>query len=347
MEGMEIPNPKKHNDETVKYRAAMVWTSKFIPRNDIDKTVPESNHVNNWLKKRNLNYEKFQLLVNGNLPPVSSEVATTYKSNMRKGGTESVQQQEEATPEKKQKKGAAEAGDCGPVFRHGSEATRICDLALAVTGPKDPKLAKIILNDDNAQMAFHLHKTLGAALDRYKKITEPEHKSEPKPMPPVWASETSPSVQRIIGRNTPRAGVTPSMNSFLGSSDNGGTQQQPPVNSGGYYPSASPVTPWEQGMAPSAGTPKISYATSNNSGAVKHPPIPSPVPTRAGAYGSSKRGQKRKHQDSNNHGNAKKGNQPPTGYARPRGNVGPANKRGTARGGRGGRPAKRGKFTKK
>ena len=31
-----------------KYRATLVWTSKFRPRNDIDKTVPESVHVNNW-----------------------------------------------------------------------------------------------------------------------------------------------------------------------------------------------------------------------------------------------------------------------------------------------------------
>ena len=31
-----------------KHRATLVWTSKFRPRNDIDKTVPESVHVNNW-----------------------------------------------------------------------------------------------------------------------------------------------------------------------------------------------------------------------------------------------------------------------------------------------------------
>jgi hypothetical protein len=30
------------------HRATLVWTSKFRPRNDIDKTVPESVHVNNW-----------------------------------------------------------------------------------------------------------------------------------------------------------------------------------------------------------------------------------------------------------------------------------------------------------
>lgn len=69
-----------------KHRATLVWTSKFRPRNDINKTVPESVHVNNWLKKRGLSWEKFQSLVKGKLPIVPLELATRHRSNMLRGG---------------------------------------------------------------------------------------------------------------------------------------------------------------------------------------------------------------------------------------------------------------------
>ena len=69
-----------------KHRATLVWTSKFRPRNDINKTVPESVHVNNWLKKRGLSWDKFQLLVKGKLPVVPLEIATRHRSNMLRGG---------------------------------------------------------------------------------------------------------------------------------------------------------------------------------------------------------------------------------------------------------------------
>ena len=52
-----------------------------------------------------------------------------------------------------------------PVFRHGSEAVRICDESLSVTGPNDQRISRIIQSDHNAQMAFHIHKALGYALD--------------------------------------------------------------------------------------------------------------------------------------------------------------------------------------
>ena len=52
-----------------------------------------------------------------------------------------------------------------PVFRHGSEAARICDEALSVSGPTDPRIAKIVQSDQNAQMAYHIHKALGFALE--------------------------------------------------------------------------------------------------------------------------------------------------------------------------------------
>ena len=52
-----------------------------------------------------------------------------------------------------------------PVFRHGSEAARICDEALSVNGPTDPRIAKIVQSDQNAQMAYHIHKALGFALE--------------------------------------------------------------------------------------------------------------------------------------------------------------------------------------
>ena len=52
-----------------------------------------------------------------------------------------------------------------PVFRHGGEAARICDEALSVMGPTDSRISRIIQSDQNAQMAFHIHKALGYALD--------------------------------------------------------------------------------------------------------------------------------------------------------------------------------------
>ena len=52
-----------------------------------------------------------------------------------------------------------------PVFRHGSEAARICDEALSVSGPTDPRITKLIQSDQNAQMAYHIHKALGFALE--------------------------------------------------------------------------------------------------------------------------------------------------------------------------------------
>merc|ERR1719167_1293289 len=58
-----------------------------------------------------------------------------------------------------------------PVFRHGSEAVRICDEALSVMGPTDSRISRIIQSDQNAQMAFHIHKALGYALDEYKNFT--------------------------------------------------------------------------------------------------------------------------------------------------------------------------------
>ena len=51
------------------------------------------------------------------------------------------------------------------MFRHGSEAARICDEALSVSGPTDPRIAKIVQSDQNAQMAYHIHKALGFALE--------------------------------------------------------------------------------------------------------------------------------------------------------------------------------------
>ena len=58
------------------------------------------------------------------------------------------------------------------MFRHGSEAARICDEALSVSGPTDSRIAKIIQTDQNAQMAYHIHKALGFALEVGNKIFE-------------------------------------------------------------------------------------------------------------------------------------------------------------------------------
>ena len=38
-------------------------------------------------------------------------------------------------------------------------------------GPADPRIGNIVRSDNNAQMAFHIHKALGYALEEYKKVT--------------------------------------------------------------------------------------------------------------------------------------------------------------------------------
>lgn len=163
-----------------KYRATLVWTSKFRPRNDIEKTVPESVHVNNWLKKRGLSWDKFQLLVKGKLPIVPAEIATRHRTNMLRGGELEalVGPMESQEPGNNQCPGGAGSQeriqprlDTLPVFRHGPEAVRLCDEALSVLGPSDPRIYRIIQSDHNAQMAFHIHKALGFALEEYKNLT--------------------------------------------------------------------------------------------------------------------------------------------------------------------------------
>jgi len=157
-----------------KHRATLVWTSKFRPRNDIDKTVPESVHVNNWLKKRGLSWEKFQQLVKGKLPIVPAEIATRHRTNMLRGGElealmgplDGICMQNGGLSDMMQPR-----LETLPVFRHGSEAARICDESLSVMGPTDQRISRIIQSDQNAQMAFHIHKALGYALDEYKKYT--------------------------------------------------------------------------------------------------------------------------------------------------------------------------------
>jgi len=155
-----------------KYRATLVWTSKFRPRNDIDKTVPESVHVNNWLRKRGLSWERFQNLVKGKLPIVPAELATRHRTNMLRGGElEALVGPLEPPSGGNQINDRSPRLDSLPVFRHGTDAVRICDEALSVSGPADPRIFRIIQNDENAQMAFHIHKALGYALDEYKKVT--------------------------------------------------------------------------------------------------------------------------------------------------------------------------------
>ena len=48
--------------------------------------MPESVHVNNWLKKRGLSWEKFQSLVKGKLAIVPLDMSTRHRSNMLRGG---------------------------------------------------------------------------------------------------------------------------------------------------------------------------------------------------------------------------------------------------------------------
>ncbi|QQP53025.1 Uncharacterized protein FKW44_005348, partial [Caligus rogercresseyi] len=106
-------------------------------------------------QKRNLDAEKFQQLVNGKLPIVNGQFAAKNGNNMLKYRDLQDMACGRIQP------------DVLPVLRHGPEAARICEAALSTTGPNDSRIMDIIRNDDNAQMAFHIHKALGFALEHY------------------------------------------------------------------------------------------------------------------------------------------------------------------------------------
>ncbi|CAB4054565.1 unnamed protein product [Lepeophtheirus salmonis] len=148
-----------------KYRATLVWTSKFRPRNDLERTTPEDKRSHDWLKKRNLDSEKFQQLVNGKLSIVNAQFAAKNGNNMLK-----YRDILELASGRVQPDGSVPppvTPEQLPVLRHGPEAARICEAALSTTGPNDQRIMDIIRNDDNAQMAFHIHKALGFALEYY------------------------------------------------------------------------------------------------------------------------------------------------------------------------------------
>lgn len=88
------------------------------------------------------------------------------------------------------------------VFRHGPEAARICDAALTVTGPDDPLMKAIVNNDDDAQMAYHVHKALGFALDLYKNKNNRKQQQQQLPSPgfnPPPRRQHIPSADVFIG----------------------------------------------------------------------------------------------------------------------------------------------------
>ena len=158
-------------------KASIVWTSKFRP--DGSKSVHRNAALDSWLAKRGLKFEEVAKLVEGKMDPVAADLATRRKSNMLKGAQDkrsfdaekkAAAALERARAEKSAQSAAVEAARTkAPVFRHGHDAERICDLALSITGPSDPRLATMIKNDSQAQMAFHMQKALEMAVDAYKK----------------------------------------------------------------------------------------------------------------------------------------------------------------------------------
>eukprot|EP00096_Caligus_rogercresseyi_P004766 TRINITY_DN1921_c0_g1_i1.p1 TRINITY_DN1921_c0_g1~~TRINITY_DN1921_c0_g1_i1.p1 ORF type:complete len:1063 (-),score=402.13 TRINITY_DN1921_c0_g1_i1:608-3796(-) len=166
LEAEELPSKEASRGPTpyeYKHRATLVWTSKFRPRNDLEPTSPEDKRSLDWLKKRNLDAEKFQQLVNGKLPIVNGQFAAKNGNNMLK-----YRDLQDMACGRIQPDGPPPVTpEVLPVLRHGPEAARICEAALSTTGPNDSRIMDIIRNDDNAQMAFHIHKALGFALEHY------------------------------------------------------------------------------------------------------------------------------------------------------------------------------------
>ena len=176
-------SPETIGDHEVSLHATMVWTSKFIPRNDMQKTVPESNHVNSWLKKRGLKWDDFQKLVQGKLPDVPADMATKQKSNMLKGNDITMLNiMNSAITEKK---GNVQTAQSMPHFKHGMDTSKLLDQALSVNGPNDKRITGLISNDKMAQVAFNLYKTLETAVEGYRRSKGIS--SRPKAAAP-WAS---------------------------------------------------------------------------------------------------------------------------------------------------------------
>ncbi len=163
------------------HKATIVWTSKFRPAPV--KSVFRNAAVDSWLAKRGLKWEDVSKLVEGKLEAVPQLLAVRNKSNMLKGvqdkrafEAEKESADKKAGGDKKTgeketptKEAAAAAAAKAPVFRHGKDAERLCDIALSVTGPSDPRIRNLIKNDNQAQMAFHMQKALEMAVDAYKK----------------------------------------------------------------------------------------------------------------------------------------------------------------------------------
>lgn len=139
--------------------ATIVWTSKFRPRCVPIKTVPRSSHVENWLGKRNLDWDGFQRLILGRLPPVSEHWIAGKPGNMLQAYKSDISFK------------MSNRTDLAnlPVFRHGQQAVRMCDIALDITSPDDIRLQSLIQDSGGAQMAFHLQRTLACALELYGK----------------------------------------------------------------------------------------------------------------------------------------------------------------------------------
>jgi len=103
----------------------------------------------------------------------------------------------EVTPNKAAEATAAAAAKAAaPVFRHGDAAAKLCDMALTVTGPSDPRLLSMIRSDDDAQLAFHMQKALEMAIDNYKRSRQaPWAVSNNTPIN-VWSSPQAPLVEQ-------------------------------------------------------------------------------------------------------------------------------------------------------
>ncbi len=171
---------------TLRAKTVTVWLDKQRP-GQANKVVNKNSHAEFWLQKRGLSWADFEKLVEGTLPAVPNALATRRKSNM----LQNVKDKKAWEVEKKMEKARAEKEGLNPkklelttkknrdsesgasAFRHGPVAEKLCDVALSVSGPGDPAIRKMIKNDEQAQMAFHMYKALELAVDAYKKGRRP------------------------------------------------------------------------------------------------------------------------------------------------------------------------------
>jgi len=158
---------KDEGEKKSKSFAAMLWVGAVRPNGKKPATVGPP--MAKYLRDRGLTAAKFLNAAKG-----EGELAAVGEANSASRmlplkadpfAKEKAEKVEEKAKDEKDNKAAA---NNAPVFRHGEVAAKLCDMALSVSGPNDPRIKAMIRSDSVAQMAFHMQKALEMAVEHYK-----------------------------------------------------------------------------------------------------------------------------------------------------------------------------------